>query len=67
MLAVTLSKEDVFKRPTNRNVPDAFAIQASKRFLDLLIPLAVKSKKWKKWKMPFLRHNGSVKRGINGY
>ena len=37
-----LSKEDVFKRPTKRNVPDAYAIQASKRFIDLLIPLAEK-------------------------
>ena len=42
MKAVTLSKEDFFKRPTNRNVPDASAIQASKRFIDLLIPLAEK-------------------------
>ena len=48
MLAVTLSKEDVFKWPTNRNVPGACAIQASKRFLALLIKLAEKSKKWKR-------------------
>ena len=48
MLAVTLSKEDVFKWPTNRNVPGACAIQASKVFLAFLIKLAVKSKKWKK-------------------
>ena len=48
-----LSKEDDFRWPTNRNVPDVCAIQASKRFLDLLFPLAEKSKKWKKWKMPF--------------
>ena len=47
MLAVTLSKEDVFKWPTNRNV-GACAIQASKRFLSLLIKLAEKSKEWKK-------------------
>ena len=45
---VTLCKEDVFKRPTNRNVPDACAIQASRRFIDLLIPLAEKSKKVEK-------------------
>ena len=48
MLAVTLSKEDVFKWPTNRNVPGVCAIQASKRFLGLLIKLAEKSKKWEK-------------------
>ena len=48
MLAVTLSKEDVFKWPTNRNVPGACAIHASKRFLARLIKLAGKSKKWKK-------------------
>ena len=42
MLAVTLSKEDVFKWPTNRNVPGACTIQASKRFLALLIKLAEK-------------------------
>ena len=40
MLAVTLSKEDVFKWPTNRNVPGACAIQAYKKFLALLIKLA---------------------------
>ena len=45
MYAVTLSKEDVLKRPTNRNVPDACAIQASKQIIDLLIPLAEQSKK----------------------
>ena len=48
MLAVRLSKEDVFKWPTNRNVPGACAIQAPKIFLALLIKLAEKSKKWKK-------------------
>ena len=48
MLAVTLSKEDVFKWPTYRNVPGACTIQASKRFVALLIKLAEKSKKWKK-------------------
>ena len=48
MLAVTLYKEDVFKWPTNRNVPGACTIQASKRFLALLIKLAEKSKKWEK-------------------
>ena len=48
MLAVTLSKEDVFKWPTNRNVPGACAIQASKRLHVLLIKIAEKSKKWKK-------------------
>ena len=42
-----LSKEDAFKLPTNRNVPDVCAIQASKRFLDLLIQLAEKSKSGK--------------------
>ena len=48
MLAVTLSKEDVFKWPTTRNVPGACAIQASKKILALLIKLVEKSKKWKK-------------------
>ena len=48
MLAVTLSKEDVFKWPTYSNVPGACAIQASKRLIALLIKLAEKSKKWKK-------------------
>ena len=47
MQAVTQSKEDVFKWQTNRNVPGACAIQASKRFLDLLIQLAEKSKRGK--------------------
>ena len=47
-LAVTLSKEDVFKWLTNRNVTGACAIQASKRFLALLIKLAEKSKKVEK-------------------
>ena len=49
-----LSKEDVFKWPTNRNVPDACAIQSSKRFLYLLFPLAEKLKKWKKLKNAIL-------------
>ena len=31
MKAVTLSKEDVFKGPTNRNVPGACAILAQKK------------------------------------
>ena len=43
MKAVTLSKEDVFKGPTNRNVPGACAILATKRLFDLFIQFAVKS------------------------
>ena len=35
MLAVTLSKEDVFKGSTNINVLDTCATLASKRLLDL--------------------------------
>ena len=47
MWAATLSKEDVFKGPTNRNVPDACAILASKRLLDLSIQFAEKSRSGK--------------------
>ena len=59
-----LSKEDVFKRPTNINVPGACTTLASKRLLDRLIQFAEKSRSGK---IPFYGHNGTVKRGINGY
>ena len=45
-----LSKEDVFKGPTNRHVPDACANLTSNRLLDLLIQFAEKSRSLK---MPF--------------
>ena len=43
-MAKTLSKEGVFKGPTNRHVPGAFANLTSNRLLDLLIQFAEKSK-----------------------
>ena len=43
MKAVTLSKEDVFKGPTNRNVPGVCAILASNRLLDILVQFTEKS------------------------
>ena len=64
MKAVTLSKGDVFKGPTNRNVPDACPNLSSKRLLDRWIQFAEKSRSGK---IPFYRHNGTVKRSINGY
>ena len=45
-----LSKGDVFKRSTNRNVIGACATLASKRLLDRLIKFAEKSRSGK---MPF--------------
>ena len=45
-----LSKADVFKGSTNRNVPGACAILASKRILDRSIQFA---EKVRKWKIPF--------------
>ena len=59
-----LSKENVFKGPTNRHVPGACANLTSNRLLDLLIQFAENSRSVK---MPFQRQNGTVKRGINGY
>ena len=47
MQAVTLSKEDVFKGPTNRNVPGVCAILAPKRLLDHFIQFAEKSRSGK--------------------
>ena len=61
---VKLSKEDVFKGSTNINDPGACATLASKRLLDRLIQFAEKSRSGK---IPFQRHNRTVKRGINGY
>ena len=40
----SLSKEDVFKGSTNRNVPGACATLAPKRLLDCLIQFAEKSR-----------------------
>ena len=48
MQAVKLSKANVFKGSTNRNVPGACATLALKRLLERLIQFAEKVKKWKK-------------------
>ena len=61
---VTLSKEDLFKGSTNINVLGACATLASKRLLDHLIQFIEKSRSGK---IPFKRHNGTVKCGINEY
>ena len=61
---VTLSKGVVFKGSTNINDPGACATLTLKRLLDRLIKLAEKSRSGK---ITFKRHNGTVKRGINGY
>ena len=45
------------------NVADACATLASKRLLDRLIQFAEKPRSGK---IPFKRHYGTVKRGING-
>ena len=50
MLAVTLSKEDVFNGSSNINDPDACANLASKRLFDRLIQCAEKSRNGK---LPF--------------
>ena len=47
MLAVTLSKEDAFKGPTNINDPGACATLSSKGLLDRLIQCAEKSRSGK--------------------
>ena len=47
---VTLTKADVFKGTTNRNVPGSCATLASKRLLDRSIQFA---EEVKKWKIPF--------------
>ena len=47
---VTLSKEEMFKGSTNRNVRGACATLSSKRLLDRLIQFAEKSKSGK---MPY--------------
>ena len=44
MQAVTLSKDDVFKRSTNTNDPAVCATLASKRLLERLIQFAEKSR-----------------------
>ena len=64
MYAVTLSKADLFKGSTDRNVPGTCATLVSKRLLDRSIQFA---ENVKKWKITFKRHNETVKGGINGY
>ena len=59
-----VSKEDVFKGSTKIKNLGACATLASKRLLDRLIQFAEKSRSGK---IPFQRHNGTVKRSINGY
>ena len=44
MWAITLSKADVFKGLTNRNVPGVCATLVSKTLLDRLIQFAEKSR-----------------------
>ena len=61
MQAITLSKENVFEGSTNIDDPGACATLASKRILVRLILFAEKSKSDK---LPFERHNGTVKRDI---
>ena len=61
---MTLSKENVFHGQTTEIVPGACDNLTSNRLLDLLIQFAEKSRSVK---MQFLRHNGTVKRDINGY